>query len=207
MLLLILSILLLAVGPLLSHFLHHQHSLIKWIDRITFICIALVLFVHVIPESVHHAGWLALVLLILGFGVPSLAEKALNKAAATVHKATLAVGMLGLAAHGMLDGLSLTDNVSALSHGTLPAVVLLHRIPVGQLIWALLRPSFGLPVALFVLALVAIATVLGYMTGHHYAYLLHGVYFSLFQALVAGAILHVVLFRGHVHKHGEHDHS
>lgn len=206
MFLLIFSIVLLAVGPLLSYFLHHQHSLIKWIDRITFICIALVLFVHVIPESIHHAGWLALVLLVIGFGLPTLAEKALHKAAAAVHKTTLAVGMLGLAAHGILDGFSLTDNVSALSHGTLPALVLLHRIPVGQLIWALLRPSFGLPITLSVLMLVAVATLLGFLTGHHYAYLLHGVYFSLFQALVAGAILHVVLFRGHVHHDNEEHH-
>ena len=206
MILLFFSIALLSVGPLLSHFLHHQHKALKWLDRLTFIVIAAILFSHVIPESFEHAGWISAVFLLAGFGLPTLAEKALHRAAEAVHTATLGLGMLGLAAHGLLDGLSLTEHSVLLSHGTLPALVLLHRIPVGQLIWALLRPSFGLPITLLTLALVAVATLVGFFVGHNFAYLLHGVYFSLFQALVAGAILHVVLYRGHVHKH-KHEHK
>lgn len=205
MLLLILSIALLAVGPLLSKFLQHKPHILLWLDRLTFAAIAAVLFLHVLPESFEHAGWPVLVLLVLGFTLPTLAEKALHKAAETVHLATLSLGMLGLVVHGLLDGLSLTDNSALLSHGTLPALVILHRLPVGQLIWSLLRPSFGRAVAVFTLALVALSSIIGFTVGQSFAYLLHGVYFSLFEALVAGAILHVVLFRGHVHKHHAHD--
>ena len=205
MLLLILSIALLAVGPLLSKLLQHKPKILLWLDRTTFAAIASVLFLHVIPESFEHAGWPVLLLLVLGFALPTLAEKALHRAAETVHRATLSLGMLGLVVHGLLDGLSLTDNSSLLSHGTLPVLVLLHRLPVGQLIWSLLRPSFGRAVAIFTLALVALSSIVGFTVGQSFAYLLHGVYFSLFQALVAGAILHVVLFRGHVHKHHTHD--
>lgn len=201
MLFLLLSIALLALGPGLSYLLLEKPQILKWLNRLTFVAIAAVLAIHIIPESIEHAGWMAVVLLVVGFALPTLAEKLLHRAAERVHIATLGLGMVGLAAHGLLDGLSLTNNVFVLSHGTLPVLVLLHRIPVGQLIWALLRPSFGLPVTFAVLALVSLATMIGYYTGHHYAYLLHGVYFSLFQALVAGALLHVVLFRGHVHKH------
>lgn len=205
MLLLVISIALLAVGPMLSKLLHHKPSVLRWLDRATFLAIAAVLFLHVIPESFEHAGWPVLLLLVLGFALPSLAEKALHRAADTVHMATLSLGMLGLVAHGLLDGLSLTDNSSLLSHGTLPVLVLLHRLPVGQLIWSLLRPSFGVPIAVFTLTLVALSSVVGFTVGQSFAYLLHGVYFSLFEALVAGAILHVVLFRSHVHKHDSHD--
>ena len=205
MLLLLLSIALLAVGPSLSKLLHHKPLVLLWLDRLTFVAIAAVLFLHVIPESFEHAGWPVLVLLVLGFALPTLAEKALHRAAETVHLATLSLGMLGLIVHGLLDGLSLTDNSSLLSHGTLPALVILHRLPVGQLIWSLLRPSFGRGVAIFTLFLVALSSVVGFTVGQSFAYLLHGVYFSLFEALVAGAILHVVLFRGHVHKHHTHD--
>ncbi len=204
MLMVTLSIALLAVGPLLSHWLHRRRQWLLWLDRLTFALIAAVLFAHVLPESIEHAGWLALLMLALGFGLPTLAEKALHKAAETVHLATLGLGMLGLSAHAMLDGLSLTDGVYALSHGSLPALVLLHRIPVGQLIWTLLRPGFGKGISLAVLGMVAIATVAGFALGHSFAHLLHGIYFSLFQALVAGAILHVVVFRGHVHQHHSH---
>lgn len=202
------SILLLIVGPLLSHSLRHRQRFLIWLDRLTFLAIASVLFVHVIPESVEQGGWLAVGLIVLGFGLPTLAEHALHKAAETVHIATLAVGMLGLVAHGLLDGLSLTQSSAALSHGLLPALVLLHRLPVGQLIWALLRPSFGRGVASAVIVAVSLATFAGYFVGHQIQYLLHGVVFSLFQALVAGAIMHVVLFRSHVHKHHHHhEHS
>lgn len=205
MLLLILSIALLAVGPVLSRLLSTKPLILLWLDRLTFAAIAAVLFLHVIPESFEHAGWPVLVLLVLGFAVPTLAEKALHAAAEKVHMATLSLGMLGLIVHGLLDGLSLTENSALLSHGALPALVILHRLPVGQLIWSLLYPSFGRGIAVLTLALVAAASIIGFTVGQSFAYLLHGVYFSLFEALVAGAILHVVLFRGHVHKH--HDHA
>lgn len=204
MLLLILSIALLAVGPLLSKYLHHKPQVLIWLDRVTFLAIAGVLFLHVIPESFEYAGWPVLLLLVLGFSLPTLAEKALHRAAETVHLATLSLGMLGLVVHGLLDGLSLTENSVLLSHGTLPVLVILHRLPVGQLIWSLLRPSFGRTVAVLTLSLVALSSIVGFTVGQSFAHLLHGVYFSLFEALVAGAILHVVLFKGHVHKHHAH---
>ncbi len=204
MLLLILSIALLAVGPVLSKLLSQKPWVLMWLDRLTFVAIAAVLFLHVIPESFEHAGWPVLVLLLLGFAVPTLAEKALHKAAEKVHMATLSLGMLGLIIHALLDGLSLTENSSLLSHGALPALVILHRLPVGQLIWSLVSPSFGRAIAILTLVLVAFASIVGYSVGQSFAYLLHGVYFSLFEALVAGAILHVVVFRGHVHTHKDH---
>ena len=204
MLLLTLSIALLAVGPLLSKLLQKKPKILRWLDRITFIAIIAVLFLHVIPESFEYAGNSVLLLLILGFSLPTLAEKALHKAAETVHLVTLSIGMLGLIIHGLLDGLSLTENSTLLSQGTLPALVILHRLPVGLLIWSLLRPSFGRTIAIFTLFLVGLASFVGFSLGQHFAYLLHGIYFSLLEALVTGAILHVVLFRGHVHKHHSH---
>ncbi|MGB1250145.1 MAG: cell division protein FtsQ/DivIB, partial [Candidatus Promineifilaceae bacterium] len=46
-------------------------------------------------------GWSVLVLLVLGFAVPTLAEKALQTAAEKVHMATLSLGMLGAIAFAL----------------------------------------------------------------------------------------------------------
>ncbi|EDY85863.1 permease, putative [gamma proteobacterium HTCC5015] len=158
---------------------------------------------HIMPESVESAGVWVLVLALAGFVLPTLIEHILSRAAETVHHITLLVGVVGLSLHAMLDGLALTRDAYALSAGVLPVLVLLHRFPVGQVMWALLEPAFGRTVAVGVLAILMLTTGAGVLLGEQMHFLVHGEVFAWFQSFMAGALVHVMLFRSHSHQHSD----
>lgn len=201
MLLFVVSSLALLVGPLISYYSRHIPRLVAALNALAIGAVLFGIVFHILPDSVAVAGWPVLGLAVAGFALPTLVEHTLSRAAATVHRATLLVAVLGLALHAALDGLALTHGAYTLSAGVLPAVVVLHRLPVGQLIWALLQPVFGRRTAMGILLLLVAFTGLGITVGERIQFLLHGVLFAWFQAFVAGALVHVMLFRSHSHAH------
>ena len=144
----------------------------------------------------NHGGWVTLVFVVLGFVSPTFAEKLFRRAAKHAHVVALALGLLGLSLHAVLDGAALAG--SAFGGDQLPTAVVVHRFPVGLTIWWLLRPHFGNVVAGLVLTLVAAATAAGYGLGPPVAEGLSGQSVAWFQAFVAGSLLHVVFHRPHL---------
>ncbi|MGM0562796.1 MAG: hypothetical protein ACQES2_00560 [Pseudomonadota bacterium] len=204
MLLFVLSSLALVAGPLISFYTRHHPRLIASLNGLAMVAVLAGIALHILPDSVEVAGWWVLLLAAAGFVLPSLIEHILSRAAATVHRATLLLAVLGLGLHASLDGLALTHGAYTLSSGVLPAIVVLHRLPVGQLIWALLQPAFGRKTAAGVLLFLVAFTGLGVLVGERIEFLLHGVLFAWFQAFIAGALVHVMLFRSHAHDHASH---
>ena len=94
--------------------------------------------------------------------------------------------MLGLSGHGLA------------AHGgeLLAAAVVLHRLPVGIAIWRVVRPRYGPGAALWVLAIIIGATSVGTFGAGVARPLLTGPPLAIFQAFVAGALLHVLLSHG-----------
>lgn len=104
---------------------------------------------------------------------------------------------------------------SAHGHGEGPALqlavgVILHRLPMGLAIWWAIRSVWGLRGVALVLALISGATVAGFLVGEHGLSHLPVEQLALFQALVAGSLLHVVFHHppsavpdveGEVHHH------
>ena len=79
----------------------------------------------------------------------------------------------------------------------LPWAVVLHRLPVGLMVWFLIRPVYGLRLALATLLLIGVATVSGFFMGEFAVGSLTNDSRGLFQALVAGTLLHVVVHRSY----------
>ncbi|MCO4760969.1 MAG: permease [Myxococcales bacterium] len=73
--------------------------------------------------------------------------------------------------------------------------VVLHRLPIGIALWWALAPRFGVGVALGTLIAMAGATVAGFFASDLFAAGLAAM--SVFEAFVAGALLHVI-FHTHV---------
>lgn len=189
----------LACGPVLGWMLRASAMGLQLLDGFVFASILGLCFVHLIPEAVAGAGVLAVGTLALGFLAPLWIERKMGELPGRdSHGWILFLVMVGLVAHSALDGAALAG---AAAHGpggrVLPLAVaggiVLHRLPVGLLIWWAFRPRFGTARALLVLAMVGTSTIWGYLLLGDALHELGGVLTAHVVAFVAGSILHVVL--------------
>lgn len=198
-LLLGLSALVLVLGPVLLGLASRAAGLLAAVDAFVLVSVGGIVLLDVLPDALHHGGWPAIALLVLGFGGPQLLERLLHRAARAVHLAALGLALVGLVVHATMDGVVL--GATAADGHDMPAqlalAVLLHRLPEGLTIWWLLRPSWGGKAAAAVLTLVGLATAAGMRLAEHNPHLHEAEPLALFQVFVAGSLLHVILHRPH----------
>lgn len=201
MFLLITSVLALALGPLLYRMADAARSTLLALDGFVMVTISGLVLVHIIPHSIAVAGPMALVLALLGFFGPGVIEHNLHRAARQAHIATLILACVGLLVHAFFDGVALgAAGPSAHGHGhddgsVLAIAVALHRLPVAITIWWLLRPSSGVLTAAATLTGLGIATIAGFAFAPTLEPLMSAEWLGMFQSLVAGSLLHVVIHR------------
>src|SRR4051812_22000565 len=104
---LLISIFTLVLSPLL-YFAAIQYKKV-WVvvERILALSIGAVVVLHLIPESVIMSGWSAIPLAFLGLFLPSVLERFWQRKAESIHFVALAIGVLGLGLHGIMDGAAL----------------------------------------------------------------------------------------------------
>ena len=196
MLSLLISLVVLALGPVLHRVALRSRFTMPVLDGFIFVAIGGLVLQHTLLESFREVGWPMVPAALLGFLGPTIGEKVLHRAAVHVHRAALALAMLGLALHAALDGVALARSQSAEAGiAALALAVILHRIPVSLTIWILLRPPYGVAAALAALGVVALSTVAGFFAGGPLLGHGPGLGVVMFQALVAGSLLHVVVHR------------
>jgi len=198
--LLVLSLLVLAVGPLLHQLARVTGSMLAALDGFVFVTIGGLVFLHIVPETYHLAGWAALVAVGVGLVGPGLVEHRLHGLARQAHAIALLLAVAGIGLHAFTDGLALGQGGHEHGHTgehMLPMAVVLHRLPVGLMVWFLIRPVYGLRLALATLALIGVSTVLGFALGEAAVGGLANDSRGFFQALVAGTLLHVVVHRSY----------
>jgi uncharacterized membrane protein YraQ (UPF0718 family) len=166
-------------------------------DGFVLTALAGLLLVHVIPESIHEAGFWAVIMVVIGVFLPRLLEGGTHDHN-TKHKepwSILTVASLGLLVHAFLDGGALaTEALHIRSTDALTLSVVLHRLPMGLIIGLLgSKGRRWLPWA--VATAVAVATVGGYQAGLGALPAMGITGLALMQALVAGTLGHVVLER------------
>lgn len=194
----------LGVGPLLSRYSSSKRGLAEFLDSFIVVSIGGLVILDILPHALEHRDLVAVVFMALGYFLPGFAERMLQYGVRRTHTFVLLVALLGVAAHSMLDGSALAqahhDPGSLLGYG-----VLLHQIPVGLMVWWVLRDR---PQALvwLVIAFMAAMTVLGYWVEPTVLALLPERAALWFEALVGGSLLHVVGHSNHDHTH-EHTHD
>ena len=159
---------------------------------------------QILPEILESVGWLAMIPLAVGLLGPTVFERWMKRSANPAHFAVRLIVVLGLALHEFVDGLALAVPAAAgaLAPQALPLAIVIHRLTVGLVLWWLVRPRFGVLAASGALAFMASATLGGYCAGSVITAGLgaHGV--ALFEALVAGSLLHVVVHQRDGHHEG-----
>ena len=203
--LLIVSLFALAVGPLLYRAADSMRQALLALDGFVMIAVSGLVVVHIVPHAIAVAGPIAMIVALVGFLGPGIIESKLHRAASRAHTATLVLACVGLVVHAFLDGVALGSPVgdhghepgSSESASVLAIAVALHRLPVAVTIWWLLRPSAGVVAAASTLAALFVATICGYAFSGVVEAALDSGWVSLFQALVAGSLIHVVVHRPH----------
>ncbi len=193
-LLLAASLLALFLGPCIHHVIKRREWFLEFIDGFCVVTITGMVLFSILPHTVADSGLIALVVASLGVLAPTYLEHKLHGALARkTHVVTLFLALIGVSLHEFADGLALA-NASSLV-GDLPVAIVLHRLPIGLVIWWLIRPAYGLKKSLMVVAAIALMTLFGFYLGTTQGLFVSHANFGLFEALVAGSLLHVILHR------------
>lgn len=199
MLSLVASLLALSAGPLIYREAAPHSFFGRALDGFVFVAISGLVLLEILPDVIEHAGWWVLLVFALGLWGPGWLERVFRRAAHRTHMLTVLFSAIGLMVHTVFDGAALTEGGSA----ALGVAIAIHRIPVSLAVWWLLRPVWGVRVALGVLVAMALGTLIGYTLGDNLHLHDAETSFAALQAFVAGSILHVVFNRPHLEHHME----
>ncbi|SMF43017.1 permease [Pseudobacteriovorax antillogorgiicola] len=199
MALLSISILALAVGPLVFQVFALSRKWLRLLDGFLFVAVGWIACGEILPGAMERAGPLVLLSMMMGLVLPFLAERLFHHQ--KVHRAAALAAMAGLFLHALTDGAWLAHADQGFGVH-LAAGVLIHRIPMGLAIWWIVRPNFGVSAALWMLGTIACGSVLGFSLGQNLEQGFTSFWLEHFQSLVAGSLLHVM-----IHPSGSHDHS
>lgn len=192
---LVISVAALLMGPLIHRLARRAQSTMVALDSFVLVAVVGLVLLEITPRALALAGWPAFVALALGLAGPAIAEGPLRLAAGGTHRAALALASIGMALHSFTDGLALAaahaDGEG--SHG-MEVAVIAHQLPVAVAVWWLLRPA-GALAASAAMALLAAATVAGFLLADASLAVLDARWLGLFQAAVGGLLLHVVAHR------------
>ena len=169
-------------------------------DGFVTVSIGGLVLLHILPHAAAEGGIWAVVAAIFGVLIPVACEAMVDRRSGRGGRSvTLVVALSGLALHALLDGVALTAGSHGHAHAhdrLLALAVVLHRLPVGIAIWWVVTPLHGRGIAATALSVIAVATTVGFFGAGTVHPVLDGSGWAVFQALVAGALLHVVVGHG-----------
>lgn len=195
------SFLALALGPLLVWLARRHAWSTVGLDSFCLLTISGFALLHLLPESAAQGGWLVLPLALVGFLLPTLAERTLHHGHAGMRRTVLILALLGMAAHACLDGLFLSDSHNLLddahghrhTHEVTAWAIILHRIPEGVGVWWIVPRTLGFLPAVLVTVVSVSATLFGFYLGDSVLTDASQRGLALLQSLLVGSLLHVVL--------------
>ena len=201
--LLIVSLLAITAGPLLHHLFTLNRRTITLADRIVFIVVGGLVVFHLAPHSFEKIGYYSIPLLGVGAMIPVLIEKGRKTLHHKAHRIALFIICSGIFLHALLDGMALMmpgEHTHKADFG-LPLAIILHRFPVGLMLWMLLQPTYGIKTAASLILVICIATVIGFfmyqsISSYIPLKVAHGIY-----AIVSGSLFHILYHRQHYPDH------
>ena len=196
----------LGTGPLVAQAAKARPPMLAFIDGFVLVTIGGLVVLDVIPHALEHRDVWAGLFMLVGFTLPNLAERLFRFGVRQTHTAVLLLALVGVAIHSALDGSALAQSTanpsSLIGYG-----VVLHQLPVSLMVWWVLsdRPRW---VAWFVLGLMALTTVVGYLAEPTIFAVLPERAGVWFEAVVGGSLLHVIAHPAHSHAHdADHGHG
>jgi len=192
------------LGPILYATLHGQDRAVRLVDRFVYVAVPALVAWQVLPFAIDQRSAVVIVAVVAGLLIPTVFERASRSMERHADDLAIAVGLSGLVIHAALEGAAFAP-LGAPVDPAFGLAVVLHRVPVGLIIWWLLRPRHGIPAAAAGVGSLVVATLLGVILGGELLGAGHGPGAKLYQAFVSGSLMHVVFHQGrHDHNHGDH---
>lgn len=193
-------------GPVLYRLLHDRPDAVELVDGFVYVAVPVLVALQVLPSAWEHRSLLVLGAVLAGLVIPTLMERASHRLHRHTDSMALVVGLSGLLLHTLLEGAALVPGPDGVEVAFTLAVIL-HQIPVGLVIWWLLRPRYGVLLAAGGVGSIVLGTLLGYGLGIEVLEGVRGEGAEIYQAFVSGSLVHVVFHQGrHDHRHeGGHD--
>jgi zinc transporter ZupT len=194
---LVTGVALLALGPIIWKFCE-KGQIVPWLNRITALCVAFVVLFHLLPETFEAIGWWSIGAAVAGFAMFLVIEYAWFLPKAKVKNVTVVLVLIGLAFHMVLDGIGLSGGHEGHGHDHghfnehMSLAVLLHRLPSGLFLWVVLKDRFGTKWTTVLYSFFGILTIAGYFGAEELMHELSPFMVQMVQALIAGALLHMV---------------
>jgi zinc transporter ZupT len=187
------AIVALAAGVALVPIARAKPARLAVLDGFMLVGVGGVLVMGLLPHSWAAAGWWSVLALAVGAGLPALLERG-HHHDDDAHNSLgfLLLAATGLGVHAFLDGGALAAR--QLDDGAhtraLELGVLLHRLPMGVMLGMLSgqRMRYAWAAA----SIVALGTIGGFVLGIEALPMLGLKGLALFQALVAGTLVHVI---------------
>ena len=193
-----------AGGPILYGLLHEHPRLTRYVDLFVYVMVPLLVVWTIVPMAWEERTVLPVLALAAGLVVPLWIGRLSKPLAQRTDAVTLVLVLSGLLLHALFEGAGLAPFADGRSPAAFGLAVVVHRIVEGLVVWWILRPGRGVSAAVAGVAAVMLVTALGFLLGVE---LLGGDDVSgravaIYQALVAGSLLHVIFHQGrHAHRH------
>lgn len=183
----------LAAGPLLHAGAGHRRGFAPVLDGLSRTAIPGLVFLAFVPAAVGDGEWVILAALAAGFLIPVAIERTSRRATRPIHRLALLAGLSGFVVHNGLDGAALAT-LPLGADPSFPMAVVLHRLPVGLAVWWLVAREIDRRAGFAALGALMLATVGGYLFGVAVGEMVSDSgALTLYQAVVAGSLVHVVV--------------
>jgi zinc transporter ZupT len=191
-----------AAGPLLYRVLHERPGLARHVDAFVYIAVPALVAWQILPAAWERRSVLPLVAVAAGLLLPMWMGRASQPLRHGTDTLTLLVVLSGLLLHTLFEGAALAPVAAGQSAVAFGTAIVLHRVVEGLVVWWFLAPSRGASVALLGVSALLLLTTLGFVLGRELLGAADGTTATIYQALVAGSLLHVIFHQGrHVHAH------
>jgi hypothetical protein len=209
-LLVIIATVVVVPAPWLHLLSRRSPTFVAALDGFTLLAVCGLVLLELLPQSFEVVGAGAVLVAVAGFVLPNILERVDARLHRGTHTWLAATGLIGLAVHSMLDGVALAmpmlEHAGHAGHshhhhdelsgtGSTVWAVLMHRLPLGMVLWGLVAPRFGTKMAVAVLSLDAAGLLVGAAAGTMLLPMADSHALMFFQAFVGGSLLHVLMHR------------
>ena len=181
----------LAVGPAAYRTLSRNQRALALLDGLVYVAVPSLVLLHLAPEVLGERHIWPLVAMAVGVFVPLWLEHQTHRIGDRADQAALLLGLAGLGLHALIEGAAL-NTMARVGDVPLGTAVMLHRIPVGLAVWWLLRPRFGVGIAVGAIVGLMTATAVGWGAGAGLTAGAESELLHLFEAFVGGTLIHVI---------------
>jgi uncharacterized membrane protein YraQ (UPF0718 family) len=183
----------LLLGPISYRFSRRRERLYAFFDGFVLVGVAGLILTEVLPETVEAVGAAAIFWAAAGFVLPLVLERRLALLPFSPRAFFRWLMIIGLLLHQALDGVALAENLSPGDGFSLRLAVILHQVPKGFFIWGMAGEILGARGGWAVIGSLCLATAAGFGLGGEIASVLEARPLWLFQAFIAGGLLHVIV--------------